>query len=259
MKTTVSKDGTRLAYDVSGKGPNLIYITGATTFRNFKPVLYDVSVFASEFTVYSYDRRGRGDSGDTLPYAPEREIEDIETMIDASGGRAHLYGHSSGAILALEAAMRLGEKVDKIVLYDPAYAHNATYQKEFIALGKQLNGLLEQGKNDEAISGFFLGVGLPEEALNHFQQSPDWPTMVALAPTLAYDTRLASDLPPLERAKKLRTPTQIIVGEKSPDTIHQVGKQLKSVMPNAGYTELKDQDHMPSAETVLEELVWFLK
>ena len=90
MKTTKSKDGTTLAYDVYGSGPALIYITGASCFRSFKPIMQDVKVFAKEFTVYNYDRRGRGDSGNTLPCSLEREVEDIEAMIDAAGGTAYL-------------------------------------------------------------------------------------------------------------------------------------------------------------------------
>ncbi len=100
MKTTRSKDGTTIAYDVYGRGPALIYITRASCFRSFKPIVRDVKAFAKEFTVYNYDRRGRGDSGNTLPWTVEREVEDID-------GRAYVYGHSSGAVLALEAALRL--------------------------------------------------------------------------------------------------------------------------------------------------------
>src|SRR5687767_14966693 len=114
MQTIQSKDGTTLAYDVYGSGPALIYITGASCFRNFMPVVQDAKAFAHEFTVYNYDRRGRGDSTDTQPYAIEREVEDIEALIDAAGGKASLYGHSSGAVLALEAALRLGDKIDKV-------------------------------------------------------------------------------------------------------------------------------------------------
>ena len=126
MQTVTSKDGTTLAYDVYGSGPALIYITGAICFRNFMPVLGDAKAFAKEFTVYNYDRRGRGDSTDTQPYAIEREVEDIAALIDAAGGRASLLGHSSGAVLALEAALRLGDKIDKVVLYDASYVPDKT-------------------------------------------------------------------------------------------------------------------------------------
>lgn len=113
MGTVESRDGTTLAYDIYGSGPALIYITGASCYRSFFPVVQDAKAFAKQFTVYNYDRRGRGDSTDTQPYAIDREVEDIEALIDAAGGRASLYGHSSGAVLALEAALLLGEKIDK--------------------------------------------------------------------------------------------------------------------------------------------------
>lgn len=112
MNTVQSNDGTTLAYDIYGDGPPLIFITGASCFRNFMPVLKDAKAFAKEFAVYNYDRRGRGDSTDTAPYAIEREIEDIAALIDVAGGKANLYGHSSGAVLALEAALRLPGKID---------------------------------------------------------------------------------------------------------------------------------------------------
>ena len=118
---------------------------------------------------------------------------------------------------------------------------------------------LEKGKYEEAISDFYLGIGLPAEALEYFKHSPDWPTMVALAPTLAHDTRLASDLPPLERLTHLKVPTHIIVGENSPLSIHKVADQLKKSIQNASFTKLRNQDHMPSPESVLNELTKFLK
>lgn len=257
MKTTHSKDGTPLAYDVTGKGPALIYITGATCYRQFNPVLYDVSVFSEEFTVYNYDRRGRGDSGNTLPYAVEREVEDIEAMIDAAGGRAYLYGHSSGAILALKAAMALGSKVGKLVMYDASYCHNEAGLAEFKALSEGLLQLLQAGRNQEAITGFLEGIGIPKEAFDDFY--PDWPAMVALAPTLAYDTTLAGTLPPVQEAAALTTPTQLIAGEKSPDSILAVAKQLHAAIPGSAYTVLKGQDHMPAPEVVLSVLTSFLK
>ncbi|NLR59230.1 alpha/beta hydrolase [Chitinophaga polysaccharea] len=257
MKTTLSKDGTKLAYNVTGKGPALILITGATCYREFKPVLYDASVFSEEFTVYNYDRRGRGDSGNTLPYAVDREIEDIEAMIDAAGGRAYLYGHSSGAILALKAAMTLGNKVDKLVMYDAAYSHDPVYLEEFKTLSEGLYQLLEEGKNEEAITGFLEGIGIPREAFDSLY--PDWQIMTDLAPTLAYDTTLASHLPPVQEAAALTTPTQIIVGEKSPESIQSVALQLNTAIPGAAYTMLKGQDHMPAAEVVLSVLTGFLK
>src|SRR3712207_6658231 len=141
MKTIQSKDGTTLAYDVYGSGPALIYITGASCFRSFLPIVHDAKAFGKEFTVYNYDRRGRGDSTDTQPYAIEREVEDIAALIEAAGGKASLYGHSSGAVLALEAALQLGDKVDKIVMYDPPYVHDETEKVQYNKLSEEVNKL----------------------------------------------------------------------------------------------------------------------
>jgi pimeloyl-ACP methyl ester carboxylesterase len=259
VKTTHSKDGTLLAYDVYGSGPTLIIITGATCFRSFEPVLYDARVFAEQFTVYTYDRRGRGDSGNTLPYAPAREVEDISAMIEAAGGNAYLYGHSSGAILALEAAMQLGDNVRKLVLYDPAYSSDEADQQEFQALSHHLDTLLDSGKNEEAITLFLEGIGIPGDVIDGMQQSQAWATMTALAPTLAYDTTLAGDVAPIERASHLTTPTHIIVGENSPPSIHKVADQLRNAIPTATYTMLSGEDHMPNPNAVLPVLTNFLK
>lgn len=216
MKTTQSKDGTPLAYDVYGSGPALIYITGASCYRSFKPVVQDAKVFAAAFTVYTYDRRGRGDSGNTLPYSMEREIEDIEAMIDAAGGRAYLYGHSSGAVLALEAALRLGGKIQKVVMYDASYVHDEQEKAEYQQLSQTIHKLLDHGKNAKAMSTFLKGIGMPKAFVLLLPLFPGWRTMKALSPTLAYDITLTQDMPPVERATQVSIPTQIIVGEKSP-------------------------------------------
>ncbi len=258
MKTTKSADGTTLAYDVYGSGPALIYITGATCFRSFKPVLQDVKVFAEAFNVYNYDRRGRGDSGDTPPYSTEREVEDIEAMIDAAGGRANLYGHSSGAVLALEAALRLGDKVNKVVMYDPPYVHDEAEKAIYSQLSQKVQTLLTNGKNKEAVRTFLKGIGMPGIFVWLLPLFPGWKTMAALAPTLAYDIALTQDLPPVERATQINVPTQIIVGEKSPASIHDVANQLTKAIPNAQFKQLAKQDHMVSPKALMPLLTTFL-
>lgn len=258
MKTTQSKDGTMLAYDIYGDGAPLLFITGATCFRSFEPVLYDANAFAEQFTVYNYDRRGRGDSDDTLPYSIERELEDIEAMIDEAGGEANVYGHSSGAILALEAAMKLESKVKRVALYDPAYANNEANLKEFKLLSQELYKMLALGKQDEALCSFLQGIGTPIEIIDEmFRKSPQWATMLGLAPTLAYDTMLASHLPPIAKASQLKTPTQIIIGEKSPASVHEVAKQLDKAIPNTMFNILEGQDHMPDPKIVLQAFAPF--
>jgi pimeloyl-ACP methyl ester carboxylesterase len=259
VKTIQSKDGAILAYDIYGSGPALIYITGASCFRSFRPVVQDAKAFAKEFTVYNYDRRGRGDSTDTQPYAIEREVEDIEALIDAAGGKASLYGHSSGAVLALEAALRLGDKVDKVVMYDPAYVHDEAEKAQYNTLSQQVHQLLQAGKNAQAMTTFLKGIGMPKLFVYLMRLMPGWKTMVALAPTLAYDIALTRNLPPVDRAAQVTVPVQLIVGEKSPAGIHDVASQLTKAIPGATFIQLAGQDHMVSAKALLPALTSFLK
>jgi pimeloyl-ACP methyl ester carboxylesterase len=259
MKITQSKDGTTLAYDVYGSGPALIYITGASCHRSFKPIVQDAKVFATEFTVYNYDRRGRGESGNTLPYSIEREIEDIEAIIDAAGGTAYLYGHSSGAVLALEAALRLGSKVQKVFMYDAPYVHDEEKKVEYKQLSEKIHKLLDSGKNAKAMITFLKGIGMPKVFVLLLPLFPGWRTMKALAPTLAYDIALTQDMPPVERATRISIPMQITVGEKSPASIHIVSHQLTKAIPNAKFVQLAGQDHMVNAKNLLPLLSGFLK
>jgi pimeloyl-ACP methyl ester carboxylesterase len=223
------------------------------------PVLQDARVFASAFTVYNYDRRGRGDSGDTPPYAIEREVEDIEAMIDAAGGTAYLYGHSSGAVLALEAAMRLQRKVKKVVVHDAAYVHDAAEKSTYGALSEKVRGLLKDGKNGAAMRSFLGGIGMPKAFVLLLPLIPGWKTMKALAPTLAYDIALTRDMPPLERVAQITVPSQIIVGEKTAAGMRAVANQLAQTIPDAQYVQLAGQNHMASAKVVLPVMVSFLK
>ena len=122
VRFATSSDGTRLAYEVRGDGPPLVYVTGAVCHRTFGPVRSGAAVLAREFRVLTYDRRGRGDSEDGPAWSLEREVEDISALVDALGGSAAVYGHSSGAVLAMHAASRLPEKVSRVVLYDASWA-----------------------------------------------------------------------------------------------------------------------------------------
>lgn len=259
MRTVQSRDGTILAYDVYGNGPALIYVTGASCFRSFFPIVQDAKAFAKEFAVYNYDRRGRGDSTDTQPYTIAREVEDIEALIDAAGGKACLYGHSSGAVLALEAALRLGDKVDKVVMYDPPYVHDEAEKAQYSDLGQRVHKLLQDGKNAQAMTTFLKGIGMPRMFVYGMRLMPAWKTMAALAPTLAYDIALTRDLPPVDRASDVAVPMQVIVGEKSPARIQVVASQLAKAIPGATFNRLPGQGHMVSAKALLPVLASFLK
>lgn len=251
MRIATSKDGTDLAYDVSGDGPALVYITGATCFRRFRPIVADVELFATEFTVYSYDRRGRGDSGDVQPYAIEREVDDIESIVDAAGGHAILYGHSSGAALALEAAARMPDKIDRVVIYDAPYAHDEAEQVSYAQLAEKVRVLLSENANGRALKTFLRGIGMPRVFIALLPLIPGWKTMKALAPTLMYDIAITETLPPVQRFTGIDVPVQVVAGEKSPPELHQVARALAAAVPRSTYRLLAGQDHMVSAKVLL--------
>lgn len=259
MKTVRSKDGTRIAYDVYGQGPVMIFITGAICFRKFGPVVTDAKVFGQKFTVYCYDRRGRGDSGDTKPYALEREVEDIEALIDAAGGSAVLYGHSSGAVLALEAGLRLPQKVKRVAIYDAAYAHNKREQDEYRVLMKAVSTSLREHKNAQALKQFTVGIGMPKIFALMLPFMPGWKSMRTLAPTLEYDMLLTVDLPPVARLAEFKQPLLVAYGEKSPISMHEVAKQIAAANAAANVVRVDGQDHMISPKKLLPLLARFLK
>lgn len=260
MNTVRSKDGTTLAYETVGSGPPLVYITGAICFRRFMPVVRDAKQFGRDFTVYNYDRRGRGDSGDTAPWSVEREVEDIEAIIEAAGGKAHLLGHSSGGVLACEAAQRIPEKIPSMVVYDPSWVTDDDIAKrEYQQLEQTVSGLLDENRNAKATRAFLSGIGMPRVFVALLPFMPGWRTMKALAPTLRYDIDLTREPPPVERFSSISVPTGVVVGEKSPDEIHEVGRQISEAIPTASFEELLGQGHMVSAKALLPLLNRYLK
>jgi len=139
----------------------VILVDGAMSYRALGPSGPLATLLRTHFTVYTYDRRGRGESGDTQPYAVEREIEDIEALIGEAGGSAFVYGISSGGVLALKAAAKLGGKVKMLALYDPPFTSGAAAQKASAAYTKRLAALLGQNKGGDAVELFLFTVGLP--------------------------------------------------------------------------------------------------
>ena len=175
MKNVMSRDGTSIGYDQAGAGPALIIVYGAMSTRSSgsRPEL--VTLLAPHFTVYSYDRRGRGDSGDTPPYAVDREIEDIEAVISEAGGTAFLYGHSSGGCLALEAARKLGGKVPKLAVYEAPYNDEPAAQQAWSQYLGQLGEALAAGRHGDAVALFMRSTGTPAEQVDGMRQAPFWP------------------------------------------------------------------------------------
>lgn len=251
MKTVISKDGTRIAYDTEGAGPVLVYVTGATCHRRYFPIRGDVKEFAKSFTVVSYDRRGRGDSGDTLPYAPLREVEDLEALIDAMGGSAFVYGHSSGAVVGLEAALALGSKVAGLAVYDTPYVHDEAARVSYAEVGAKVLGHLAKGENAQALQAFLLGIGVPKPFVWLLPMFPGWKTLKALAPTLAYDIELTRDLPPVDRFRAIDRPVRILFGEKSPASMRSVAESLGASLANSDIRMVPGVDHMVPAKILV--------
>ena len=185
-QTAISKDGTKIAYDKVGDGPVVILVLGALNSRKSGAKL--AKLLASDFTVISYDRRGRGNSTDTAPYAAEREVEDVTALIDEVGGPVYLYGHSSGAAIVLEAAIKLRKKVRKLAIYEAPYVLDSAAIKAANTYDRQLKKLLASGRNGDAVALFVRNVGVSDKQIQAMKKMPMWRGLEALAPTLAYES-----------------------------------------------------------------------
>ena len=256
MKSLTSKDGTPIAYDQMGQGPAVILVCGGSVDRSSNAPLAEQ--LAHDFTVYNYDRRGRGDSGDKPPYAIQREIEDIEAMIDAAGGSAFLYGISSGAVLALDAARALPTKVKKLAIYEPPYIIEGTRPKPPADTARIYTEFVESGRRGDAAEYFMAKVvGMPPEFVAQARSSPWWPAQEALAHTLAYDATIMGDYSlPTEHAASVTTPTLVIAGGASWDWMRATAQALADSLPAGQYRTLEGQRHDVAADAlapVLEE------
>jgi pimeloyl-ACP methyl ester carboxylesterase len=260
MDTVRSKDGTTIAFDEQGDGPALILVDGAMTTRSSgsKPEL--AKLLAQHFTVYSYDRRGRGDSGDTKPYAVEREIEDIDALIEEAGGSAFLFGHSSGGSLALDATVKLGERVRKLAMYEAPYNNDPEAQKAWGEYIKNLTEALASDRRGDAIALFMTLLGVPAAEIEGMRRSPFWSGMEAIAPTLAYDHTgiLGRDGSiPAERAARVRVPTLVMNGGNGAPFMLETAKTLSRTIPAAKLRTLDGQTHNVQPEALAPILVEF--
>jgi pimeloyl-ACP methyl ester carboxylesterase len=259
--TVTSKDGTKIVYDKIGHGPAVILVAGALCSRSFWSGPALAKLLARSFTVYNYDRRGRGDSGDTKPYAVEREIEDIEALIDEAGGVAYLYGHSSGAALALEAAIRLGNKVKKLAMYETPYNDDAEAQRVWKEYLKQLTEALAADRRGDAVALFMELGGTSADQIEAMRQAPTWPMFEALAPTLAYDHAAIlgeAAAVPTERAASVTAPTLVMAGGASFAFMSDTAQALSKAIPHAQLRTLEGQTHNINLEVLAPVLLEFL-
>jgi pimeloyl-ACP methyl ester carboxylesterase len=262
MKTITSRDGTTIAYDVAGSGTTAVIVDGALTTRLSGSKSELVRLLSQHLTVYNYDRRGRGDSGDKPAYAVDREIEDIEALIASAGGTACLYGHSSGAALAFEAALKLGDKVEALAMYEAPYNDDAEAQKAWKEYGSQLAHLLNAGRGSDAVALFMKLVGMPAQQIREMQYAPVWPMFEALGPTLAYDhigVMGQTAAVPIARAAQLTIPVLVMSGSASYPFMSKTALTLSKAFPNGRLKALAGQSHDVDPETLAPVLVSFFR
>jgi pimeloyl-ACP methyl ester carboxylesterase len=263
MKTVTSKDGTRIAYDQTGRGDPVILVGGAFSYRKYPDWAKMVELLSPHFTVINYDRRGRGDSGDTQPYAVRREVEDIEALIDAVGGTAYVYGLSSGAALALETANAMPGKVKKLALYEAPFVVDNTGRplpKDFVP---HLQQLLADGRQGDVVKAFMVEVDVPAIFITLMSlMRKNWNQLKSLAHTVPYDITILGDhrsgkpLPKGEWAKATM-PTLVMDGGKSPTGMRHGMEALAANLPNATYRTLPGQTHMIKAPALAPTLIEF--
>jgi pimeloyl-ACP methyl ester carboxylesterase len=241
METVTSKDGTTIAFDRLGDGPPVVLVCGGSVDRMADGAL--AQELASDFTVFNYDRRGRGDSGDTLPYAIEREVDDIEAVIEAAGGSANLWGSSSGAALAMIAAER-GLPVTKLAMWEPPFIldQNARPPKD---LAERFEGMIAEGRRGDAAEYFMAEVvGMPAEFVAAARNEPWWAAQEAIAHTLAYDARIMGDYSvPADRAASVTVPTLVIAGGADMPFMRETAQALADALPNGDVRFLDGQGH----------------
>jgi pimeloyl-ACP methyl ester carboxylesterase len=253
-----SSDGTSIAYDRQGGGPAVILVGGALDDGAENAPL--ARVLALDLTVYNYARRGRGDSGDTPPYAVEREIEDLQALIARAGGAAHLYGVSSGGGLALQATAA-GIGVDRVAVYEVPFGWPSKRDAD------ELQALLADGRRGEALELFMRTAGSSERDIAGARSSPMWPDLEALAHTLAYDAAcMGNGHPPSDRLAAVTRPALVLWGgadpnphqpDLPPDFFEQAAAAIAAAIPGARRQVIQGQGHIADPKAVAPVLIRF--
>ncbi len=245
----ISTDGTTIAYEQVGTGPALVMVDPASGFHGFRPTEPLIPLLAERFTVFTYDRRGRGDSGDTLPYAVDREVEDLRSVIAAAGGSAYVFGFSSGAALALHAA---GPGVLGLALLEPPVDFEAPPSP----LGAEVTELVAAGRRGEAMEHFNRSIGVPEELIEGLRQAPFWPGLEALAHTLVYDTLVTDSLTP-QRVAAIEIPTLVVNSEGSDERLVRWSREVAAALPNGRHRSLPGEWHLVDPKLLAAEMTAF--
>ncbi|OLF05360.1 alpha/beta hydrolase [Actinophytocola xinjiangensis] len=244
-----SADGTRIAYESTGSGPALILVDGAMCYRDSGPARPLAAELADSFTVYLYDRRGRGESDAGSEISIEREVEDLAALAKEAGGSPYLYGISSGAVLAADAAAR-GIGTPRLAIYEPPLIVDDRDREPLPADSlERITSLVDSGRNGDAVKSFMRAVQVPGFAIAMMRLMPAWSRLKAVAPTLRYDFTLMRGLqqgnrPPADRWSTATMPTLVIDGGKSSGWMRTGVEAMAKAMPNATYRTLPGQNHM---------------
>lgn len=261
--TVISKDGTVIAYDKIGSGPAVVLVDGAFCHRDMGPSTPVAQELSDSYTVYTYDRRGRGESGDTQPYDPQHEIEDLAAVAAEAGEPVSICAFSSGVPLTL-AAVRHGLAVDKLALYEFPLVTDSSRSPVPADYHQHLRDLITAEKPGAAIKYFMhTGVGLPGYVVAVFPIMPGWPKLKKTAHTLTYDSQFMADALdgnpiPADRYDYITAPTTVYAGSKSPQWMRNGNTALAQAIPTAHYAELPGQTHQVRAKLFTPTLKKFL-
>jgi pimeloyl-ACP methyl ester carboxylesterase len=260
--SVISRDGTPIAFERSGDGPPVVLVDGALCTRTTGPAGKLAPYLEDRFTVYTYDRRGRGGSGDTAPYAVAREVEDIAALIDHAGGRASVFGSSSGASLALESA-RQGLQIDRLALYEAPMIVDGSRPPVGDRYVERLDELIRASRRGKAIKVFMReGIRVPAAFVHLMPLLPVWGRLEAIADTLVYDSTIVEEhlhgAPlPEQRWSTVVIPTLVAAGGKSPRWMQNAMEALADALPNAEHLTVERATHIVKASQLAPVLTEF--
>ena len=261
MEKVISNDGTSIAFGKTGQGPALVLVDGAFCYSKYGVTPELVPLLSDHFTVYYYDRRGRGESSDTEPYSVEKEVEDLKKIIEQAGKEPFICGFSSGACLVLQTIAK-GIKVKKIALFEPPYVANShldTAPPDDAEI--TLKNLVKQGKRSDAVKYFMTKVtGMPGLFVFLFKQfgKSMWTKNELVAHTLSYDVAIMGNYSvPKEIAASINVPAIVIGGEKSPGNLRNAIETVAQSIPKSQMMLLKGQSHNVSMKVLAPCLIDF--
>ncbi|TVT52776.1 alpha/beta hydrolase [Amycolatopsis rhizosphaerae] len=263
MRTVTSRDGTAIAYSTSGTGPAVILVDGALCHRAFGPSGPLAEQLKTAFTVYTYDRRGRGESGNTPPYAVEREVEDLEALVEEAGGGVSVYGTSSGAGLALEAAARI-PGIARLAVYEPPFIVDDSRPPVPADHAARIEAAVAAGRRGEAVKLFMRQVGAPAVMVAVMSVFPVWSKLKAVAHTLPYDLTIMAGgqrghALPAEKFASIKAPALAAVGGESPQWMQNSVRAVAAALPDARLRVLPGQNHMVKPRPLAPVLTEFFR